>query len=226
MKLRVSCEHALFKALLLCGTLGAVPGHAASLAPVEEEKIIFIRHGEKPAAGLGLLNCQGLNRALALPATLLARFGRPDFIFAPDPSQQKTDAGHLYNYVRPFLTVAPLAVQLGLPVNTAFGYADIEGLQAELATPAYHQAVVLVAWEHKEIEALVKAMLQRLGGQISEVPHWKGRDFDRIYVLTVRRGAGQTTARFALEHEALDGQSIVCPTAAPLPPTAPLPQTP
>ena len=208
----------IFKALLLCGALGALPGHAAPLAPAAEEKIILIRHGEKPSEGLGLLDCQGLNRALALPATLLSRFGRPDFIFASDPSQQKTDAGQSYNYVRPFLTVAPLAVQLGLPVNTAFGYADIEGLQAELAAPIYHQAVVVVAWEHKKLEELAKAMLQRLGGQVFEVPHWKGSDFDSIYVITVTRSAGQTTARFSLEHQVLDGQSRVCAAAAPVPP--------
>ena len=203
---------------MLCGAFGTVTAYAASSGQAAEEKIILIRHGEKPAAGLGLLDCQGLNRALALPAVLLARFGRPDFIFAPDPSEKKTDGGHSYNYVRPFLTVAPLAVQLGLPVNTAFGYADIEGFQAELATPTYHQAVIVVAWEHKEIDALVKTMLQRLGGQIYGVPRWKGSDFDSIYVLTVTRSASQTTARFALEHEALDGQSTVCPVAAPLPP--------
>ena len=203
----------LFKALLLCACLGALPGHAAAPDPVAEEKIILIRHGEKPSAGLGLLNCQGLNRALALPAMLLARFGKPDFIFAPDPTVQKIDDGHLYNYVRPFLTVAPLSVQLGLPVNTAFGYADIEGLEAELAAPRYHQAVVVVAWEHRKLELLVKGTLQRLGGNASDVPPWKGRDFDSIYVLTVRRSAGQTTAHFALEHEALDGQSTACGAA-------------
>lgn len=200
----------LLKALLLCTYFSALPGHAALPDPVAEEKIILVRHGEKPAAGLGLLSCQGLNRALALPATLLARFGKPDFIFAPDPTVQKIDDGQLYNYVRPFLTVAPLSVQLGLPVNTAFGYADIEGLQAELAAPRYHQASVVVAWEHRQLELLVKAMLQRVGGNASDVPHWKGSDFDSIYVLTVRRSAGQTTARFTLEHEALDGQSTTC----------------
>ncbi len=32
------------------------------------ETLVFVRHGEKPAQGYGQLNCQGLNRALALPA--------------------------------------------------------------------------------------------------------------------------------------------------------------
>lgn len=176
----------------------------------DEQKIIFIRHGEKPAQGLGMLDCQGLNRALALPAVLRAKFGKPDFVFAADPHDQKVDGDQSYNYLRPVLTVAPTAIELGLPINSAFGYADIAGLQAELDLPAYQKAVVLVAWEHKQLEALVKAMLERMGGSASVVPRWKGSDFDSIYVLTVRRSAGQATASFALDHEGLNGQSARC----------------
>ena len=61
------------------------------------ETIVLVRHGEKPADGLGQLNCQGLNRALALPAVIGKLFGRPDAVFAPDPAQSKEDYGHLYN---------------------------------------------------------------------------------------------------------------------------------
>ncbi|WP_394791445.1 histidine phosphatase family protein [Rhodoferax sp.] len=182
-------------------------------AAATEEKIIFIRHGEKPALGLGMLNCQGLNRALALPAVLVGKFGKPDFVFASDPHEQKVDGGQAYNYVRPLLTVAPTAVQLGLPINTSLGYDDIAGLQQELADPRYHAATVLVAWEHKMIEDLVKAMLQKLGSA-DKVPHWKGEDFDSIYVVTVRRDGGATSASFALEHEQLNGQSSSCPVPA------------
>ncbi len=56
--------------------------------PITTETIVFVRHGEKPAAGLGQLDCQGLNRALALPP-VIAAFGKVDAIFAPNPSQQK-----------------------------------------------------------------------------------------------------------------------------------------
>ena len=69
------------------------------------ETIVLVRHGEKPADGLGQLNCQGLNRALALPAVIEKLFGRPDAIFAPDPAQSKEDYGRLYNYVRPLATI-------------------------------------------------------------------------------------------------------------------------
>ena len=55
------------------------------------ETIVLVRHGEKPGKGLGQLDCQGLNRALALPPVIAKTFGRPSAVFAPDPSQQRED---------------------------------------------------------------------------------------------------------------------------------------
>lgn len=212
-----------FKHLLrggLWSALGLLPLLSLAALPtgVSEEKIIFVRHGEKPAQGLGQLNCQGLNRALALPAVLLAKFGKPDFVFASDPHDKKIDGDLAYSYVRPLLTVAPTAVQFGLPINTSFGYEDIQGLQKELADPRYHQAVVLVGWEHRLLEQLVRAMLNPANdtsaGAKNGVPHWKGSDFDSIYVVTVRRNGPEISTYFTLEHEQLDGQATACPVAA------------
>ncbi len=197
---------ALFGSLLLPFAAWAAPATDPA-----EQKIIFIRHAEKPALGLGQINCQGLNRALALPAVLLARFGKPDFVFAADPHEKKIDGDQSYNYVRPLLTVAPTAVQAGLPINTAFGYDDIEALQQELAAPRYQNALVLVAWEHKKLEDMVKAMLRDMGGQPGAVPHWKGSDFDSIYVVTVRRSEGKASASFRHEQQQLNGQAAACP---------------
>jgi hypothetical protein len=88
-----------------------------------------MRHGEKPAEGLGQLDCQGLNRALALPHVLKRKFGIPDYIFAPDPRQLVLDHGNLYYYIRPLATIEATAIRLGKPVNTRFGYKQIAGLQ-------------------------------------------------------------------------------------------------
>jgi hypothetical protein len=192
---------------LALGVIAALP----LLAQAAEQKIIFIRHAEKPIQGLGLINCQGLNRSLALPAVLMEKFGKPDFVFASDPHEKKPDGDQLYNYVRPLLTVAPTAVQAGLPINTSFGFEDIKSLQQELATPRYQNAVVLVAWEHKKLEDMVKAMLRDMGGQPGAVPHWKGSDFDSIYVVTVQRNEGKTVASFRREQQQLDGQAAACP---------------
>lgn len=209
------CAHIIWRAGLLAVVLfAAVPPAARAQSAPTLQTLVFIRHGEKPAAGLGQLNCQGLNRALALPAVVLAKFGRPDFVFASDPHEKKPDNGQPYNYVRPLLTVAPMAVQLGLPINTSFGFDDIEGLQQELLAPKYQNALTLVAWEHKKLEDMVKALLQRLGADASAVPRWRGRDFDSIYVVRIERREGRASAGFTLERQQLDGQAASCPAPA------------
>ena len=98
---------------------------ALAAQPVAEslETIVIVRHGEKPAAGLGLLTCKGLNRALLLPGYFARNFPEPDFIFAPDPSVKATEIhgdGQRYDYVRPLLTIGPTAISMGIPINTQF----------------------------------------------------------------------------------------------------------
>jgi len=173
------------------------------------QTLVFIRHGEKPDEGLGQLSCQGLNRALALPPVIAKSFGRPDFIYAPDPSASKKDAGELYGYVRPLATVEPTAIFFKLPVDTSFGFSDIIDLQAALEKhlSAHRDILILIAWEHKQIEALVKGLLDAHGGDPAAVPKWHGNDFDSIYVVTI--SANGRAATFALKQEGLDGQADV-----------------
>src|ERR1700722_7647635 len=95
-------------------------------ATINVETIVCIRHGEKPHGGLGQLTLQGLNRSLALPDVLLKRYGTPQFIFAPNPTQ-KVDGNPGYYYVRPLATIEPTAIRCGLPVNTKYGYEEIKG---------------------------------------------------------------------------------------------------
>src|ERR1700761_5123363 len=98
--LAASCGGALLPATAYAaGNQGA--SHPAAGAPAVArpvETLVFVRHGEKPAQGFGQLNCQGLNRSMALPAVIAAKFGKPDALFAPDPGQQKNDSGHPYYY--------------------------------------------------------------------------------------------------------------------------------
>ena len=72
---------------------------ATSNVSFADETIVMVRHGEKPAAGLGQLNCQGLHRSLALPRVLQQKFGTPTAIFAPNPGIQKEDRGTPYNFI-------------------------------------------------------------------------------------------------------------------------------
>jgi hypothetical protein len=198
--------------------------HAASASAVSaaadeaHQTVILIRHGEKPAEGLGQLNCQGLNRALALPSVLLAKFGKPDFLFAPDPAQQNVDHGQSYYYIRPLATLEPTAIQFGMPIATPFGFKDIDKLRLQLDQPAYRNAHVVIAWEHTMAERLARNLVQSYGGNPSQVPRWNSDDFDSIYIVKVDRRQDTITTSFSVDREGLDKQSSVCPGPAPIAP--------
>lgn len=174
------------------------------------ETLVCIRHGEKPAGGLGQLTCQGLNRALALPKVLLARYGKPDYVFAPNPVQ-KVDRGGTYNYIRPLMTIEPTAVQCGLPVNTEYGYKEIEALQEELQQPKYKSSVVFVAWEHVWLDKFAKALLTCDGGDAQQVKEWPSDDYDTIYVFKITHVGGHSYATLTIEKEGLNGLPSDCP---------------
>jgi hypothetical protein len=198
----------------LLGLLALVAGGAASPAPTTET-IVLIRHGERPPAGLGQLDCQGFNRALALPAVIKREFGRPDAIYAPDPSETKPDQGIPYDYVRPLATVEPIAIAEGLPVHASIGGTHIDNLQQALELPAYRGSLVLVAWEHTELVKLVRRLMTDHGGSPDGVPEWKSSDFDSIYVVRLSWTGDKAHAAFERRAEHLDGQSTVCPGPAP-----------
>ena len=196
-------------ALVSCGFVSA-----ASAAETSTRTIVFLRHGEKPEAGLGQLSCQGLNRALALPPVLTRLFGRPSAIFAPDPSKRKEDSSASYDYVRPLATIEPTAIALGLPVDTSFGYEDIDGLKAALEKPDYAGKLIFVAWEHKQIVDLARQLMSENGGDAKAVLKWHGKDFDSLYVLHVGGDGTKPSATFEKLAEDLDGQPETCPQPA------------
>jgi hypothetical protein len=175
------------------------------------ETIVLVRHGEKPDKGLGQLNCQGLNRALALPSVIAKTFGRPGVIFASNPSQQKEDDGVSYDYVRPLATIEPTAIFFGLPVNVSFGFSDADGVRAAIEQPVYRNAVVIVAWEHRYIENIARTLLAAHGGDPTLVPKWHKDDFDSIYVVTIMGTGDAAKATFSHRREGLDGQPDACP---------------
>jgi len=195
--------------------MGMVPSEVVAAEPTVTETIVLVRHGEKPALGLGQLDCQGLNRALALPAVIAKGFRRPDAIFAPNPAQTKEDYGQSYDYVRPLATIEPTAIAFGLPVDASIGVSNIEALRQRLETPAYRGALVLVAWEHTDIVKLARRLMANHGGDSTVVPDWKGRDFDSIYVVRITRTGEVTRAGFEHRHEGLDGEPTACPGQTP-----------
>ncbi|HTD13983.1 MAG TPA: hypothetical protein VK673_02335 [Chthoniobacterales bacterium] len=184
---------------------------AATTAPDDSraETIVAIRHGEKPAGGLGNLNCKGLRRALALPDVLLSKYGRPDFIFAPNPTE-RFDGGD-FNYIRPLVTIEPTAIRCELPVNTDFGYTQIDDLAVELRKTDYQHALIFIAWEQGQLDKLAKLLVSWYGGDPSQVPFWSDRDYDTIFVFRIFRQDGRSILAFTVDHEALNNLSDSCP---------------
>lgn len=182
----------------------------ADAATNSVETIVCIRHGEKPKAGLGQLTCRGLNRALALPNVLLGKYGSPQFVFAPNPTQ-KVDSGGTYYYVRPLMTIEPTAIRCGLPINTEFGYKEIKGLEGELAKNSYKNATIFIAWEHVLLDDFAREMVRQYGGNPKEVPEWPGKDYDSIFLLKITRSGGKASIVFTIDHENLNDLSDKCP---------------
>lgn len=184
------------------------PAPSAAVAKPAVETLVCIRHGEKPARGLGQLSCRGFNRALALPKVLLAKYPTPQFVFAPNPSEKS--GGDRSYYVRPLATIEPTAIHCGLPVNTQFGYKQIQELEEEFQKAAYQDATIYIAWEHSLLDDFAKDMLQRHGGDSTQVPAWPTEDYDTIFLIRITRDRGRESVAFAIDHEGLNDLSEDC----------------
>jgi hypothetical protein len=110
--------------VLVGGAIGlTLESRISSADPVDGvQTLVFLRHGEKPAGGLGQLNCQGLNRAMNLATVLPEKFGKANFVFAANPTRnvEEGEFDNSYSYIRPLMTISPSAIKLGLPVNIKF----------------------------------------------------------------------------------------------------------
>jgi hypothetical protein len=183
----------------------------STAADPKSETIVFIRHGETFLLGLGQITCKGLNRALALPGVLISKFGKPDEIYAPDPTGKSHDLGGTFDYVRPLATIEPTAIRLGMPVNCDYRFDHIKDLEDELLSPQHASKLIFIAWEHKYLNQMVKELLQRKGGDPNQVPDWPWYEYDRIYILRIPSGSGAVS--FAQDHENLNNLSDNCPGA-------------
>lgn len=184
-------------------------------ARADELTLVMLRHGEKPSLGLGQLNCQGLNRALALPAIIARAFGKPRVIYAPNPAITKMDSGVAYAYIRPLATIEPTAIAFGMSVDLRYGSDDWAALAKHLAAPQEPRGIVLIAWEHSNLVKLARAVMAELGADPAIVPDWKHDDFDGIDVLHIDRHGAPDRVRFQHETEGLNGEPATCPAPAP-----------
>ena len=189
-------------------SVAAEPAHGTSGV----ETLVFVRHGEKPKPGLGLLTCQGLNRSLKLPDFFAANFARPDYIFAPDPSVKVTEIhgdGQRYDYVRPLLTIGPTAIRTGVPVNTQLPFNDPGLLADTLMDGRYHDATIYVVWEHLNIVTFAEILLNRFNNA-SKVPEWPNSDYDKVFVFTINWNEPRSL-KFDVRSEGLGTIDDTCP---------------
>jgi hypothetical protein len=173
-----------------------------------EQTIVFFRHGEKPVGGYGQLNCQGFNRALALPKVLLAKYGTPSYLYAPDPKGRISDPAGRFYYDRAIETLVPTAVKLRMDIRSFYTFMEIDGLQTALINSAKDGTTTFVAWEHIMLQKLVQNIMNAYGGHLV-VPTWPSTDFDSLFVVRVNYGSA-ITASFQHDHEGLNGRATAC----------------
>jgi hypothetical protein len=134
--------------------------------------ILLMRHAEKPGNPLDRhLSKAGRRRAERLSRWLPETFGRPDILVAA--------ADKLLSR-RPRETLEPLAHATGVALRDDVSDKRSEALAAELlSNPKYAGAQVVVAWRHKALPVLARA----LGARGGECPDpWP----DKLYDLLLR----------------------------------------
>lgn len=141
--------------------------------PLPLQRIVIIRHGEKRDDGDNL-SCQGFNRSLQLANVLNKKFGNPDYIFVPTINTgKKTSTARMYQ------TIVPFAVKYNLRINTKYDVDDTKGLAQDILK---RNGTVLVVWEHKHIDNILKAL------GIDNTEKWSDNDFDSIWIINFQKG--------------------------------------
>jgi hypothetical protein len=134
--------------------------------------VIIIRHAEKPEKGDNL-SCQGLNRAMQLPAVLVKQFGVPNYAYVPAPTVGKaTKSGRMMQ------TIWPMAVKYNLTVNSKY---DVKETAALAKNILKRSGTVLVVWEHNNIADIATAL-----GVNTTALNWPGNDYDSIWKINVK----------------------------------------
>jgi hypothetical protein len=138
------------------------------------QRVVIIRHGEKPDKGDNL-SCKGFNRSLQLPAVLYAKYKVPAKIFVPSMGNTKS-ASHL----RMLETIIPFAVKYNISINSKYDVDDVKEMAGSILKV---NGYALVVWEHDKIDNLVKAF-----GVDAKGAKWANDDFDSIWVINLKNG--------------------------------------
>jgi hypothetical protein len=149
-------------------------------------QVIIIRHAEKPLDDTDRsdkddLSLEGRERAAALVPFFrgnkhVLEFDTPVAIYAQGTAKQHSR--------RPVQTIRPLAEALGVPLIDRYARDDVAEMVAEInATQRYRGKMVLVCWEHQVIPKIARAF-----GAEGAPGEWPGKAFDRLWIITFRRG--------------------------------------
>ncbi|SEM67725.1 hypothetical protein SAMN04487857_1045 [Pseudomonas sp. ok272] len=202
--------------LVTCGLFLSLESSESRATPADgTQTLVFLRHAEKPAGGLGQLNCQGLNRALNLAQLLPEKFGKANYVFAANPTRnvEEGEFDNSYSYIRPLMTISPSAIKLGLPVNINFSANDTSDLADELLHDKYHDSIIYTAWSHGYLPELINEVAQdAVGGTHTITEDWPSGDFDSLYVLTLTWHNGKATLQSEHVKQGLDNGSDTCPS--------------
>lgn len=148
-------------------------------------KIVIIRHAEKPAVG-GNLNELGLARSLSL-SSVLDKFGDFKHIYVPTVKQVGTATEHM----RPLQTIIPFAIIHNLEINTKYKRNKVDKL-AEVAKK--QTGDVLIVWTSTRIPKLAEAL------GVASPPKWEEADYDSVWIITYPRGLNKP-AKLQIEQE-------------------------
>ncbi|QJI28445.1 histidine phosphatase family protein [Pseudomonas sp. ADAK18] len=211
-------SYTLLPLLLVAGALAVALEARESRAQQVDgvQTLVFLRHGEKPAGGLGQLNCQGLNRAMNLATVLPEKFGNANYIFAANPTRnvEEGEFDNSYSYIRPLMTISPSAIKLGLPVNIEYSANDTSALADELVENKYHNSIIYTAWSHGYLPELInKVASEAVGEEHTITEDWSGSDFDTLYVLTLTWHNGKASLLSRNYKQGLDNGQQTCPAA-------------
>jgi hypothetical protein len=163
---------------LLVATAG-VPAQAADagMAGPADTTLLIIRHGEKPAHGRGLDAAGRLRAQAYVPwfsqLSLAGRHAAPSALYASADTR---------NSARERLTLAPLALALGEPIQLRFGEDQVQALAAHLRANPVSGGTVLICWHHGRMPKLLRA----LGADPAELlpqGRWPDAVFDWLIVL-------------------------------------------
>jgi hypothetical protein len=148
-------------------------------------QIILLRHGEEPDDKAAVhLSARGDKRARAL-VSLLAKPPLTLTSNAPIAALFATRVTRDGRSYRTGETLAPLARETGLPVQTPFLAKDYALLaRSVLTNQSFRGQTIIICWTHHNIADLAGAL-----GADPKPPPWKEKVFDRLFVIARVDGA-------------------------------------